>query len=106
MKENSSKEIVETQETVTYLIAHMSLRVPSREDWYFDSGCSRNMIGENNYLAELKSYSNSYVNFGNGAKGRIKRICKVESPSFPCLDDVLLVEGLTANLINISQLCD
>lgn len=28
------------------------------------------------------------------------------SPSLPCLNDVLLVEDLTANLICISQLCD
>ncbi|MCI75633.1 gag-pol polyprotein, partial [Trifolium medium] len=27
------------------LIAHTSLRASSREDWHFDSGCSRHMTG-------------------------------------------------------------
>lgn len=58
------------------------------------------------YLEELKSYSNSYIIFYDGAKGRTNGICKLVSLSFSCLDDVLLVEGLTTNLINISQLCD
>jgi hypothetical protein len=60
------------------------------------------MMGEKNYLKEVKPYSNSYVTFGNGAKGRIKGISKLVSPGLPCLDDVLLVEGLAANLTSIS----
>lgn len=64
------------------------------------------MTGEKIYLEELKTYSNSYINFDNGVRGRIKGICKLVSPGFPCLDVVLLVEGLTTNLISISQLCD
>lgn len=64
------------------------------------------MTGENNYLEELKPYSDRYVTFGDGAKGKIKGICKLVCPSFPCLNDMILVEGLTTNLININQLCD
>jgi hypothetical protein len=33
-------------------------------------------------------------------------IGKLASPDLPYLDNVLLVEGLTGNLISISQLCD
>lgn len=72
---------------------------------YFDSGCSKHMTVKKIYLEELKPYSNSYVNFGNEARGTIKGIYKLVSPSYPYLEDVLLVEGLTTNLINISQLC-
>lgn len=64
------------------------------------------MIGEKSYLEELRPYSNSYITFGDGARGRIKGTHKLFSLGFPCLDDVLLIEGLTANLINISQLYD
>ncbi|MCH85253.1 gag-protease polyprotein, partial [Trifolium medium] len=39
------------------LIAHSSLRASSRQDWYFDSGCSRHMTGVEGYLANLKSYA-------------------------------------------------
>ena len=42
------------------------------------------------------------VSFGGKDKGKIIRIGKVHDS----IDDVLLVEGLTHNLISISQLCD
>lgn len=57
-------------------------------------------------MEELKPNPNSYVTFTNGAKGRINVVGKFISPSFPFLNDVLLVKGLTTNLINIIQLCD
>ncbi|XP_057432497.1 uncharacterized protein LOC130725270 [Lotus japonicus] len=88
------------------LIAHTSLRVSSEEDWYFDSGCSRHMTGVKNLLDKVKPRTTSYVTFGDGAKGKIKGSGKLVSSGSPGLDDVLLVEGLTANLISISQLCD
>lgn len=91
---------------VPSLIAHTSLRVSSIEDWYFDSGCSKYMSGEKTYLEEIKSYSNSHVTFDDGAKGRINGIGKLVYPSLPSLENVQLVERLTANLISISQLCD
>ena len=46
------------------------------------------------------------MTFGDGAKGEIKGIGKLNCPGVPNLDNVLLVKGLTANLISISQLCD
>lgn len=55
------------------------------------------MNGEKSYFKELKPYYNSYVNFGNETIGRIKGIGELVSPCFSCLDDVLFVEGLTAN---------
>src|ERR1044072_1267729 len=64
------------------------------------------MTGMKNYLVDLKAYDTSYVTFGDGAKGRIRGIGKLVKTGSPSLDDVLLVEGLTANLISISQLCD
>lgn len=85
----------------------MSLSICSSiKDWYFDSGCSQYITGERRYIEELKPYSNRYVTFGDGTIVRINGISKLISPNLPCLDGVLLVEGLTANLINISQLCD
>jgi hypothetical protein len=91
---------------VTSLIAHTSLRVSAKEDWYFDSGCSRHMTGNKNLLTELHPHAMSYVTFGDGAKGEIKGMGRLDCPGVPDLDDVLLVKGLTANLISISQLCD
>jgi len=90
----------------TGLIAHTSFRASSKEDWYFDSGCSRHMSGVENYLEDVKPYVTSYVTFGDGAKGKIVRIGNLIKHGLPRLDDVLRVKGLTANLISISQLCD
>lgn len=50
--------------------------------------------------------SNSYVSFCDREKGRIKGISIMVCPGLPCLNDVLLAEGFTSNLIIISQLCD
>lgn len=64
------------------------------------------MIGVNKYLVGIKSYSTSFVTFDDGGKGEIKEIGKLVCTGLPRLDDILLVKGLTANLISISQLCD
>ena len=87
-------------------IAHTSLRASSSEDWYFDSGCSRHMTGVEKFLINIKPHTTSFVTFGDGAKGEIRGSGKLSSKSLPDLDDVLLVKGLKANLISISQLCD
>jgi hypothetical protein len=87
------------------LIAHTSFRASSREDWYFDSGCSRHMTGISRFLENVESYATSFVTFGDGAKGEIMGTGKLVNHELPKLDNVLLVKGLTANLISISQLC-
>ena len=83
------------------LIAHTSLRVSSKEDWYFDSGCSKHMTGVEKYLMDIKSYATSFVTFGDGAKGEIKGIGRLIDNGLPKLENVLIVKGLTANLISI-----
>src|SRR3954464_5774863 len=88
------------------LIAHTSLSVSAKEDWYFDSGCSRHMTGLKDLFVDIKSHSTSYVTFGDGAKGEINGVGKLDCSGVPNLEDVLLVKDLNVNLISISQLCD
>jgi len=88
------------------LIAYTSLRDSTRDDWYFDSGCSRHMTGVEKFLVDIKPRSTSYVTFGDGSKSEIKGVGRVDYAGQPCLDNVLFVKGLAANLISISQLCD
>ncbi|GAU49082.1 hypothetical protein TSUD_406880 [Trifolium subterraneum] len=59
------------KDQVAGLIAHTSFRASSREDWYFDSGYSRHMTGIDKFLVDMKTYSTSFVTFGDGAKGEI-----------------------------------
>jgi hypothetical protein len=87
-------------------LAHTALRASTREDWYFDSGCSRHMTGMENLLVDIQPHTTSYVTFGDGAKGKIKGVGKLDSSGVPELNNVLLVKELTSNLISISQLCD
>jgi len=58
------------------------------------------------YLEDVRPYVTNYVTFGDGAKGTIVGIGNLIKHGLPRLDDVLLVKGLTTNLISISQLCD
>ncbi|KAI5401540.1 hypothetical protein KIW84_066132 [Lathyrus oleraceus] len=91
---------------VTSLIAHIPLKISAKEEWYFDSGCSRHMTGNQDLLTDLHHHTISHVTFGDGAKGEIKGTGKLDCLGVPKLDKVLLVKGLTTNLISISQLCD
>lgn len=64
------------------------------------------MTRENNHLKEVKPYSNIYVTFGDGVRGKFMGKGKLDYPDLPSLEDFILVEGLNANLISIIQLCD
>ncbi|XP_045792050.1 uncharacterized protein LOC123886812 [Trifolium pratense] len=101
-----TSDVILPENKVASLIAHTSFRASSRENWYFDSGCSRHMTGISKFLVDLKSYPTTFATFGDGAKGEIVGIGKLSNNRLPKLDNVLLVKGLTANLISISQLCD
>ncbi|GAU35618.1 hypothetical protein TSUD_30350 [Trifolium subterraneum] len=107
-KKADNKKFWKTKSNVEVkaLIAHTSFKVSSKEDWYFDSGCSRHLTGEKKYLNEINPYTTSFVTFGDGAKGEIKGIGNLINKGLPKLNNVLLVKGLTANLISISKLCD
>jgi hypothetical protein len=64
------------------------------------------MTGVERFQVDVKSYTTSYVTFGDDAKVEIKGIVKLVNSGLPKLEDVLLVKELKANLISISQLCD
>ena len=64
------------------------------------------MTGDERFLVDIKSYTSSYVTFGDGAEGQIMGIGKLINNGLPRLDNVLIVRGLKANLISISQLSD
>ncbi|MCI17606.1 gag-pol polyprotein [Trifolium medium] len=58
------------------------------------------MTGVEKFLLDIKFYSTSFVTIGDGAKGEIKGVGKLVNNGLPKLDDVLLVKGLTVNLIS------
>lgn len=64
------------------------------------------MIGTKAFLVDYQPFKGGKVTFGGGSKGKIVGIGILSIPGLPNLRNVLHVEGLTANLISISQLCD
>ena len=78
----------------------------SIDAWYFDSGCTRHMTGNQSFFSKLTECSSGHVTFGDGVKGKILAKRNIVKQDFPCLKDVRCVAGLKANLISVSQLCD
>ncbi|GAA0144991.1 transmembrane signal receptor [Lithospermum erythrorhizon] len=64
------------------------------------------MTGDATSLENIVKYSGREVTFGDRGKGRVIGKGRLCVSGLPKLEDVLLVKGLTANLISISQLCD
>ncbi|CAM8917541.1 unnamed protein product [Rhodiola kirilowii] len=88
------------------LAAYCSTSHLKRGRWFFDSGCSAHMTGDPNFLADIKSFKGQSVTFRNGVKGKVIGKGTLKVQGLPQLESVLLVDGLEANLISISQLCD
>jgi len=86
------------------LMSHASQKPSSNKVWYFDSGCSKQMIGKISHIENIRPFEKGYVTFGDGGKGKIRGIGN--SNGLPKLKTVFLVEGLFTNLISITQLCD
>jgi len=74
--------------------------------WCFDSGCSRHMTGTLHNLAGYKDVPFRKVRFGDGGHALVKGKGYTSGQAVPHLTDVYHVDGLKANLISISQLCD
>ncbi|XP_073304543.1 uncharacterized protein [Primulina huaijiensis] len=74
--------------------------------WYFDSGSSRHMTGSREYLVDYIEQKCGRVTYGGGAKGNIVGKGTLNVEGLPKLHNVLHVDGLTSNLISISQLCN
>ncbi|KAG9442463.1 hypothetical protein H6P81_018317 [Aristolochia fimbriata] len=86
--------------------AHAARKSSSDGTWYFDSGCSRHMTGNAGNLTDIHREDGGQVTFGDGAKGAVIGRGRLKVDGLPKLENVLLVNGLKANLLSISQLCD
>ena len=74
--------------------------------WYLDSGCSKNMTRNKALFKKLFEEKIGIVTFGDGSKSVIKGIGIVDVSGLPVFKDVRYVDGLKANLLSISQICD
>ena len=74
--------------------------------WYLDSGCSRHMIGNKGLFKTLFEGKIGTITFGDRSKSVIRGIGTVDIPGLPVFEDVWYVDGLKANLLSISQICN
>ncbi|KAJ9685236.1 hypothetical protein PVL29_017313 [Vitis rotundifolia] len=84
-KISNVKQIWVKKNELKCFVVHTALRAIESHSWYLDSGCSHHMTGNKSLVK------------GKGT------IC---APNIPNLEEVLYVEGLKANLISISQMCE
>ena len=74
--------------------------------WYLDSGYSRHMTGNKALFKILFEGKIRTIAFEDGSKSVIRGIGTVDIPGLPVFEDVCYVDGLKANLLSISQICD
>lgn len=103
---NVQRQIWKPKRDTTRYVAHTSLLATSHDQWYFDSRCSRNMTGTKSLFSNFENISNGFVTFGDGNKGKIYGKVTLTMHGLPSLENVIFVQGLKANLISISQICD
>ena len=82
-------------------------QVPTfKEKWIMDSGCSKHMTGKINMLSSLQHKDGGLVTFGDNNQCKVIEVGNIGQGKNPLIENVLLVDGLTHNLLSISQLCD
>jgi len=70
--------------------------------WYLDSGCSRHMLGDKDQFKKFEFMNGGSVTFRDGSIATIEGKWNVEIASLPIFHNTLFVNGLKANLLNIS----
>ncbi|GJR76669.1 ribonuclease H-like domain-containing protein [Tanacetum coccineum] len=72
----------------------------------FDSGCSRHITGNKDFLIDYQDIDGGFVAFGGSARGgKITRKGKIRTDKLD-FEDVFFVKELKFNLFSISQMCD
>ena len=74
--------------------------------WYLDSSCSRHLTGNKALFKTLFEGKIGTITFGDGSKSVIRSIGTVDTPGLPDFEDVWYFDGLKANLLSISEICD
>jgi hypothetical protein len=67
------------------LVEHTSKKSTSKEVWYFDSGYSKHMTGNDSYSEYIRPCEKGYVTFGDDGRGEIRGKGKLSVMSYPNL---------------------
>lgn len=75
------------------------------ENWTLDNGCFHQMLGSENFLANLKSYPPYSIKLRNGSQARGVQMSSASlNPKISKIYNVLHLPKLWCNLIALSQL--
>ncbi|KAJ9680449.1 hypothetical protein PVL29_019700 [Vitis rotundifolia] len=105
-KISNVKQIWVKKNELKCFVVHTALRASESHSWYLDSGCSHHMTGNKSLFTSFIEFDRGNVTFGDGNVARVKGKGTICAPNIPNLEEVLYVEGLKANLISISQMCE
>ncbi|GJV12414.1 retrovirus-related pol polyprotein from transposon TNT 1-94 [Tanacetum coccineum] len=73
---------------------------------FFDSGCSRHMTGNKDFLSDYQEIDGGFVAFGGSTRGgKITGKGKIRTSKLD-FEDVYFVKELKFNLFSVSQMCD
>ena len=98
--------IITCDDNYVCYIALIALKAHGSCLWYLDSGCSKHMTRNKALFKTLFEGKIGTVTFGNGSKSMIRGIGSVDIQGLLVFEDVWYVDGLKANLLSISQICD
>jgi len=73
---------------------------------YLDSGYSKHMSEDKDQFKKFKSLSGGLITFEDGSTTIVEGKRSIDIPSLPTFHNVLIINGLKANLLSISQYCD
>jgi hypothetical protein len=88
------------------LVTHTALKVLDTCLWYLDSACSRHMTGDKTLLKDIQMARGGRITFGDRSHAKVIGNGHIDIPGIEVSQKALYVEGLKANLLSISQLCD
>lgn len=105
-KNTTNKQVWIKKEDNLCLVAHVALKILDTCLCYLDSGCSKHMIGDKALLKEIQMGRGGKITYGDGSQSKVIGKWLIDILGLGTCQAALYVEGLKANLLNISQFCD
>ncbi|XP_075504520.1 uncharacterized protein LOC142541961 [Primulina tabacum] len=99
VKKSTTRKIWVSKTVIRCNVVYTSLKTNIVGAWYFDSGCSRHMIGSKEHVTDYVEVKTGRVTYGGGAKGRIVGKGTLNVDGLPELYNVLHVLGLLTTAI-------
>ena len=105
-KKTQTKKIQIKKSELKCNVIYIVLRTQESCKWYFVRDYSRHMTIDRSLFTNIGEHREGTVTFRDGSKANVIGKGTINLEGFPTLENVLFIDGLTADLISISQPCD